>query len=162
MRRTEVASHDDDRIAEVDSPTFGVSQAAFVEDLQEQVEEVAAGLFHFVEEDDTVRFFPDGIGQFAPFFIADIARRGADQAGDAVFFHKFAHVDANHVVGTAEELSSQSPGQFGLADTGRAEEEEGTDRPVGILEAGSGPADGFSYGRDGVVLADDPFMQFFF
>ena len=45
-----------------------------------EVEEVAAGLFHFVEEDDAVRFFPDGIGQFAAFFIADVARRRADHA----------------------------------------------------------------------------------
>ena len=104
MGGPEVAGHDDDRIAEVDGPTLRIGQPAFVEDLQQEVEEVAAGLFDFVEEDDTVRFFPDGIGQFAPFFLADVARRGADQAGDAVFFHEFAHVDADHVVGAIEEL----------------------------------------------------------
>ena len=86
MGGPEVAGHDDDRIAEVDGPTFRIGQPAFVEDLQQEVEEVAAGLFDFVEEDDTVRFFPDGIGQFAPFFIADVAPEGRRPSGRRCIF----------------------------------------------------------------------------
>ena len=58
-----------------------VGQPAVVEHLQQDVEHVAMGLFDFVQQHDAVGPAADGFGQPAPFFVADVARRSADQAG---------------------------------------------------------------------------------
>ena len=41
----------------------------------------------------------------------------------------------------------ERPGQLGLADAGRAEEEERADRPVGVGQAGPAAPDGVGDGR---------------
>ena len=46
-------------------------------------------------------------GQSAAFFVADVARRSADQAGHGVLLHEFAHVDAHHRVFIVEEELGQ-------------------------------------------------------
>ena len=51
----EVGGHDDDRVAEVDGPALAVGQPAVVEDLEQDVEDVAVGLLDLVEEDDRIR-----------------------------------------------------------------------------------------------------------
>ena len=53
----------------------------------------------------------------------------------------------------------QRPRQLGLADAGRAEEQEAAERPVGVLQPGPGPADGVGHRDDGFVLADDALVQ---
>ena len=117
-------------------PAFAIGQAAIIENLQEDVEDVRMGLFDFVEEDDAVRTTADGFSELAPFIIADISRRSPDQAGYGMFFHVFRHIDTDDVAFIIEEGFSQGLGQFGLADTGRAEEDEGTNRTVRILDEG--------------------------
>ena len=52
----------------------------------------------------------DGFGQAAAFFISDIARRGADEAGDGMLLHEFAHVDADHGVFIVEQKFGQGLG----------------------------------------------------
>ncbi len=47
----------------------------------------------------------------------------------------------------------------GLADAGRAEEDEDADRALRILEPGARPADGLGERRDRLFLADDPLVQ---
>ena len=49
--------------------------------------------------------------------------------------------------------------QLGLADAGRAEEDEAADRPVRVLQAGARPADRARERRDRLVLADDAPVQ---
>ena len=71
----------------------------------------------------------DGLGQAAAFLVADIAGRGADQAGDAVPLHELAHVDADHVVFVVEQELGQGLAEFGLADPGRPQEQERSQRP---------------------------------
>ena len=161
MRSPEVTGHDDDRIAEVDGPALGVSQAAFVEDLQQEVEEVAAGLFDFVEEDDAVRFFPDGIGQLAPFFIADVARR-APTRRETLYFSMNSLMSMRIMLsGLSKSWAAKVRASSVLPtpDGPRNRKE-----PMGRLASFSpaGTADGFRHSRNGVVLTDDPFMQFFF
>ena len=53
----------------------------------------------------------------------------------------------------------QGAGQLGLADAGRAQEDERADGPLGVLQAGARAADGLGDGDDGLVLADDPLVQ---
>ena len=47
----DVAGHDDDGVLEVDRPALAVGQAAVVEDLEEDVEDVRVGLLDLVEQD---------------------------------------------------------------------------------------------------------------
>ena len=58
-----------------------------------------------------------------------------------------------------EQGRGEGPGQFGLPDPGRAEEDERADRPARILDAGAGPDDGVGDQLDRLVLADDPLVQ---
>ena len=116
----DVAGHHDDRVREIDGAALAVGQAAVVEHLQQHVEHVAMGLFDFVEQHHAVRPAADRFGQLAPFFVADVARRGADQAADVVLLHELAHVDADHGVLVVEQHLGQRLAEFGFADAGRA------------------------------------------
>ena len=92
-----------------------------------------------------IRLAADGFGELAALLVADVARRRADQAGDAVFFHVFGHVDADHRALVIEQELGERLGQLGLADAGGAEEEERSDRPVLVLQAGAGAAHGVGH-----------------
>ena len=96
--RADVAGHDDERVFEIDRAALAVGQPAVIEHLQQDVENVVVRLFDFVEEHDAVRAAADGFAQLAAFLVADISRRRADQPGDRVLLHVFAHVDADHGV----------------------------------------------------------------
>ena len=61
-----------------------------------------------------------------------------------------------------EHELGQRLAQLGLADAGRAEEEEGTIRTVGIGQAGARTADGIADQAHGFVLPDDALVQAIF
>ena len=109
-----------------------------------------------VEQQDAVGLLGHGLGQLAALVVADVARWRADQPRDGVAFHVFRHVEAQqldtHAVG---ELL----GDFGLADAGRAGEQEGADRFAWIAEAGAGHLDRLGQRVDGGVLAEDHVLQ---
>jgi hypothetical protein len=90
-------------------------------------------LFDLVEQHDAVRFAAHGLGELAALLVADVSRRGADQARDGEFLHILGHVDAHHVLFVVEQRLGQRLGQLGLADAGRAEEQEAS------RSGGSGP-----------------------
>ena len=50
---------------------------------------------------------------------------------------ELAHVEADHQVLVAEQRLGERPRELGLADAGRAEEEEAADRPVRVAEPGA-------------------------
>ena len=154
-----VAGHDDEGVAEVDGAALAIGEAAGVEDLEEDVVDGGVGLFDFVEEDDGVGAAADGLGELAALVVADVAGRGADEAGDGVLVEVLGHVEADHGVLVVEEEFGEGAGEFGLADAGGAEKEEGADGAVGVLEAGAGAADGLGDGGEGVVLADDALAE---
>ncbi len=153
--RADVAGEDDEGVFEIDGAPLAVGEAAVVEDLEQGVEDVRVGFFDFVEEDDAVRVAADGFAELAAFLVADVAGRRADQPGDGVFFHVFAHVEANEGEFVVEQESGEGAGQFGFADAGWAEEEEGAQGAGGVLETAAGAADGVGDGGDGFRLADD-------
>ena len=76
-----------------------------------------------------------------------------------VLLHVLAHVDADHRPLVVEQEVGERAGQLGLADAGRAEEQERADRPVRVGQAGAAAADGVGHRGDRVVLADDPLVQ---
>ena len=75
-----VGGHDDDRVLEVDVAAEAVGQPAFFHDLEQGVVHVGVGFLDLVEQDDGVRTAADLLGELAPFLVADVARRSADQA----------------------------------------------------------------------------------
>ena len=150
----DVRGHDQDRVGEVDRAALAVGEPAVVHDLQQHVEDVRVRLLDLVEQDDRVGPAAHRLGQLAALLVADVAGRRADQAGDRVLLHVLGHVDADdRLLGVEHELG-QRPGQLGLADAGRAEEEEAADRPVGVGEPGARAAQRVGDRLDRLVLAD--------
>ena len=111
-------------------------------------------LLDLVQQHHRVRPPAHGLGQLAALVVADVAGRRADQPRDGVLLHVLRHVDPHHrLLGVEQELG-QRLRQLGLADAGRAEEDERADRPVGIAQAGARAADRVRHGRHRLVLAD--------
>ena len=97
------------------------------------------GLLDLVEQQHRVRRAPDGVGQQPALIEADVARRRADQPRDGVLLHVLAHVEAQEL---DAERRRQLLRELGLADAGRAGEQERADRLVGRAEAGAREPDG--------------------
>ena len=152
----QVRRHDQHDVGEVDRATLAVGEAAVVEQLQQHVEHVGVGLLDLVEQHHRVRPAADRLGELAALVVADVAGRRADQARHGVLLHVLAHVDADHRPLVVEQEVGQRAGQLGLADAGRAEEQERADRAVRVGQAGPAAADGVGHGVDGLVLADRP------
>ena len=158
----DIAGHDDQGILEVYAAALTIGQAAVVQHLQQSIEHIGMSLFDFVEQDDRVWMTAHRFRQLAAFVVTYIAGRRPDKAGHSMFFHVFAHVDADHVLHIVKQHFRQRLGQFGLAHTGGAQEDEGTDRTVGILDAGPGADHRVRHCFHRFILADDMFMQGFF
>ena len=75
---SEVTRHDDDRVLKVHRPTLSVGHTTVVQNLQEDVKDIGMRFFHLIEQDDAIGLTTHGLGQVAPFFIADISRRSTD------------------------------------------------------------------------------------
>ena len=156
----DVRGHDQHGVLEVDRAALAVGQAAVVHHLQQHVEDVGVRLLDLVEQHDAVGPAADRLGELAALVVADVAGRRADQARHGVLLHVLRHVDADHrVLGVEHELG-QRAGQLGLADAGRAEEQERADRAVGVAAGrrASGAARCADRG-DRLVLADDALVQ---
>ena len=66
--------------------------------------------------------------------------------------HEFRHVDADHVVFGAEEVSCQCFGKFCLTYTGGTGEDEAANRAVGILESDASATNCAADGLDRFVI----------
>ena len=84
---TQVRGHDDDRVPEIDGPTLPVGQPSIIQDLEQYVEDIGVRLFDLVKEEDGIWTASDCLGQLPPFFVAYVAGRSADQAGDRMLLH---------------------------------------------------------------------------
>ena len=104
---------------------------------EQHVEHVRVRLLDLVEQDHGVRTAADRLGQLAALLVADVAGRRADQPGHRVLLAVLAHVDAHHRALVVEQERGQRLGQLGLADTGRAEEQERAGRAVRVADAGA-------------------------
>src|SRR6202011_888203 len=113
------------------------------------------------EQHDGVRLAPDRLSELATLLIADIAGRGTDQAADGVPLLVLTHVDPDHVLVGVEQRRRERPGQLGLADAGRSQEDEGADRPTRRLNTGAGANEGVGDELHGLVLPDDALMEDF-
>ena len=155
----DVGGHDDHRVLEVDGAAVAVGEPAFVQDLQQQVEDVGVGLLDLVQQQHRVGAAPHGLGQVATLVVAHVAGRRPDEAGDRVPLLELAHVHADEGLLVVEHELRQGPAELGLAHAGGAQEDEAADGPVGVLQAGAGPPDGRRHRLQRVVLADHPLVQ---
>ena len=139
--RAKVRGEDDQRLLKVHRAPLTVGQDAIIQDLQQHVEHIRMGFLNLIKQNHLIGPPPHRFGQHAPLIIADIARRRTDQPRDRVFLHEFRHVDADHRVFIVEKIGGNGFGQLGLADTGRAKEEEAAQRPPLIVQPSARTAD---------------------
>ena len=109
-----------------------VGQDAVLKDLQQDVEHIRVRLLDLIEQDDRVRMTADLFGKLAALIVADISRRRTDHTGNGVLLHVFGHIDTDQRVLVAEHRFCQRLAQLGLADAGRTEEQERTDRALRV------------------------------
>ena len=118
--RPQIGGHDQNRVLEVHGTALTIGQTAIVEHLQQHVEYFRIGFLHLIEQHHRVWAAAYGLGELAALLVADVARRGADQARHGGLFHVFAHVDAHHGLLVVEQEVRERLGQFGLAHAGGA------------------------------------------
>ena len=126
-----------------------------VHDLQQRVPDLRVGLFDLVEEQHLIRPSAHLFGELAALLVANIAWRGAKEFADGVSFAIFAHIDSQKCVFAVEEEGGQDPGQFGFADAGGPEEEEGANGPAGVFQAAARSADRIADSLYGPLLANN-------
>jgi hypothetical protein len=69
------------------------------------------------------------------------------------------HVEPDERTLVVEHELGERAGELRLPDTRGPEEDEGADRPVGILQPGTRPPQRVGHGLHGLVLADDAPVQ---
>ena len=136
-----------------------VGQHAVFQNLQQDVEHIRMRLLDLVKQYDRVRVAAHLFGELAALIVADIARRRTDHTGNCMLLHVFRHINADHGVLITEHGFRERLGQLGLTDAGRAEEQERTDRALGVAQADTAAADRLGDRGDGFVLADDTLVQ---
>ena len=122
-----------------------------VHHLQQDVEHIGVRLLYLVEQQHRVGLLGDCLGQQATLVEADIAGRRTDQARHRVPFHVLGHVEP-------DQFDAHRVGQLachlGLADPGRAAEQEAADRLLGVAQAGARHLDGGCQRIDRLVLPE--------
>ncbi len=155
----DVGGHDHDGVLEVHRAALAVGEPAVVHQLEEHVEHVDVCLLELVEQHHRVRPPAHRLGELAALVVTHVAGRRAHEARHGVLLHVLRHVDPDHgLLGVEHELG-QRAGQLRLADAGGTDEQERADRPVGVLEAGAGTAQGVGDGLHRLVLADHAIVE---
>src|SRR3989338_10463073 len=160
--RADVGGQDDHAVLEIHGAPLRVGQAAVVEHLQEDVEDLRVRFFYLVEEDDGVGAVPHELREAAAFVVADVARRRADHLRDRVLLRVLRHVNADQgLIGVEHEFRERLR-EFRFPDAGGAEEEEASHGAVGIADAGPAALDGVGDFLHGFALSDDALFEFCF
>ena len=127
--------------------------------LEQHIEDVRMRFLDLIKKDDGERFSAYCLRELSAFIVAYVSWRCSDQSGDGELLHILAHVDPDHVIFIIEEACRQCSRQLRLTDTGRSEEQEGTDRTLGILDTGLGPKDRIRDLLYSFILSDDALME---
>ena len=135
---------------------------SFVQDLEEDIEDIGVRFFNLIKQDDGIGLASDLLGKLAAFLVTYVAGSGADDLGDRVLLHVFGHINADQILVRAEHDLRKGLGQLCLSDTGGTQEEEGTDRAVRVLQAHTAAPDRSRHCFHGILLADHPLVEFFF
>src|SRR5580704_17479971 len=100
---SEVRGHDQHRVLEVHGSAFRIRQAAIVQNLQQDVEDIRVRLLDLVKTNYRVGPPAYRLGELATFVVADISGWCADEPRDRMLLHVLRHVDPNHRLFVIEE-----------------------------------------------------------
>ena len=105
VRRTKIRRHNDNRVPEVNDTALTVGQTTVIEDLQEELDELAGRFLDFVDEDmyNTVRLAADVFSELPSAVVADVARRSTDGSRDRMLLRILGPVDTNHGIWRVEQ-----------------------------------------------------------
>ena len=76
-----------------------------------------------------------------------------------MFFHIFRHINTHHILVVIKQKFSQGPCELGLSNSRRAHENKRTDRPVGVLQAGTAAAHGGGHPAGGCHVDRHRFLD---
>lgn len=93
--------------------------------------------------------------ELAAITVADVARRRADESGDAMTLSELTHIDTNQRLFTAEDLPRQCLRQIRLPYARRAKEEEGSDGMLSVTQPETSTLHGTADDCYGIILSDD-------
>mmetsp|Transcript_77232 Transcript_77232/g.221222 ORF Transcript_77232/g.221222 Transcript_77232/m.221222 type:complete len:486 (+) Transcript_77232:114-1571(+) len=155
LSATNVGRHDDHRIGKGYGLTTSICKPAVVKQLQEHIEHIWVGLLNFIEKNQRVRPPANSFGEGAALTKPNVSRWSADELGDCVLLHEFAHIQAYHRILGTEVAGGERLAKLGLADACRATEQETCDWPLRVAQTRSGPAQRLGDARYGIFLADD-------
>ncbi len=97
-------------------------------------------LLDLVEQENRIRPPAHRFGQLPALLVADVPGRRAHEPGDGVPLLVLRHVEPDERALVVEHELGERTRELGLADAGRAEEDERADRPVRILQPRACPA----------------------
>jgi len=159
--RSQVAGHDQNRVAEIRHPALSIRQATIIQDLQQGVPDLRVGFFNFIKEDNTVWATPDCFGQLTALFVSHVSGRCAKQARNRMLLAILAHIQADQSFGITKHELCQRFCQLGFPHTGRTDENKRTNRSAGILQTSTRPSDGIRNGMNGFLLPNDVLVEAF-
>ena len=76
-----------------------------------------------------------------------------------MLLHVLGHIDTHHGVLIAEHRLRQGLAQFSLAHAGGAQEQEGADGPLGVLQTHTAAANSLGHGGHGIVLTHHTLVE---
>src|SRR5690606_24251188 len=94
-----------------------IRESSIIEELEECVEDIRMRFFYFIKKDDGIGFTSDCFGELSTFIVTDVSWRRSDKSGNAMFFHIFRHIDADHRFFIIEQKSCQTLGELGFPDS---------------------------------------------
>ena len=154
-----VGRHDDHGVAEIDRLALAIGQAALLQHLQQNVEDIRVRLLDLVEQHDRVRVATNGLGELAALVVTDVTRRATDELGDLELATELGHVEADERVLAAKEVFGERLGELGLARAGGTQEDKAAAGATRILERRAAAAHGLGNGLDSLVLTDDARLE---
>ena len=129
----DVAGHDDDGVGKVDGVAVIVGQAAIIQYLKQNVVNVIVSFFDLVQQDHTVRTSPHRFGEFSALFVTDVP--GSASISRLTLCRSMNSLILNAIIAfSSSNTLAARLCRFGFPDAGWAEEQEGPDRPMGILQ----------------------------
>ena len=156
-----IGGHDDDGVPEVHPAALRVGDDAVLQDLQQDVPHVLVGLLDLIEQHHGVGLAAYLLGQLAALLMSYISRGRTHQAGHGMALHILGHVDADHGVFITEHGFGQRLAQLGLTYAGGAQEQEGANGPLGVLQPHTAAADGAGHGSDSLILPHHTLLKGF-
>ncbi len=152
--RTGVGGHHNDGIFKVDLPSVRVRNPPVVQNLEQGIEHIGMCLFNLVQQNHGVGAATDFLGQLPRLIVADIAGGRPQQAGNGVLLHIFRHIEPDQRLGRVKQVVCKGFDQLGLADAGRADEQEGHRLFLGA-DARAGTADRGANRVNRLILPDN-------